>query len=80
MHALARLIGDDDRLGLVTGVAAALLPDAVLRIGATRVAGWIGGVPAGTRTRDPMIKSHVLYRLSYGHALTRRRVVMAPGT
>ena len=22
--------------------------------------------PAGTRTRDPMIKSHVLYRLSYG--------------
>jgi hypothetical protein len=25
--------------------------------------------PAGTRTQDPVIKSHVLYRLSYG--LTR---------
>ena len=25
--------------------------------------------PAGTRTQDPMIKSHVLYRLSYGLAL-----------
>ncbi|MEA2923731.1 MAG: hypothetical protein QOD25_853, partial [Alphaproteobacteria bacterium] len=25
-----------------------------------------GGEPGGTRTRDPMIKSHVLYRLSYG--------------
>jgi hypothetical protein len=24
------------------------------------------GEPGGTRTRDPMIKSHVLYRLSYG--------------
>jgi hypothetical protein len=24
------------------------------------------GEPAGTRTQDPMIKSHVLYRLSYG--------------
>ena len=31
---------------------------------------WFGfvGVPAGIRTPDPMIKSHVLYRLSYGHA------------
>ena len=28
------------------------------------------GEPVGIRTRDPMIKSHVLYRLSYG--LTRR--------
>ena len=26
----------------------------------------IFGEPGGTRTRDPMIKSHVLYRLSYG--------------
>ena len=25
---------------------------------------WIGE-PAGTRTQDPVIKSHVLYRLSY---------------
>jgi hypothetical protein len=24
------------------------------------------GEPAGTRTQDPVIKSHVLYRLSYG--------------
>ncbi len=24
------------------------------------------GEPGGTRTLDPMIKSHVLYRLSYG--------------
>ena len=24
------------------------------------------GEPGGTRTRDPMIKSHVLYQLSYG--------------
>ena len=29
-------------------------------------AGNDGGEPGGTRTRDPMIKSHVLYRLSYG--------------
>jgi hypothetical protein len=26
----------------------------------------LNGEPAGTRTQDPMIKSHVLYRLSYG--------------
>ena len=26
------------------------------------------GEPAGTRTQDPVIKSHVLYRLSYGLA------------
>ena len=24
------------------------------------------GAPTGTRTRDPMIKSHLLYQLSYG--------------
>lgn len=30
------------------------------------------GERGGTRTLDPMIKSHVLYRLSY--ALTRRAV------
>ena len=24
------------------------------------------GAPTGTRTQDPMIKSHLLYRLSYG--------------
>ncbi|MDB5365011.1 MAG: hypothetical protein JWM77_938, partial [Rhodospirillales bacterium] len=24
------------------------------------------GDPGGTRTHDPMIKSHVLYQLSYG--------------
>jgi hypothetical protein len=30
------------------------------------------GERGGTRTHDPMIKSHVLYRLSY--ALTRRAV------
>ena len=29
-------------------------------------AGNDDGEPGGTRTRDPMIKSHVLYRLSYG--------------
>ncbi|MDF2999041.1 MAG: hypothetical protein K0R27_4678, partial [Xanthobacteraceae bacterium] len=28
-----------------------------------------GGEPVGIRTRDPMIKSHVLYRLSYGLTL-----------
>ncbi len=27
------------------------------------------GEPAGDRTRDPVIKSHVLYRLSYGLAV-----------
>jgi hypothetical protein len=32
----------------------------------------INGERGGTRTLDPMIKSHVLYRLSY--ALTRRAV------
>lgn len=26
------------------------------------------GEPGGTRTHDPMIKSHVLYQLSYGLA------------
>ena len=32
----------------------------------------LDGEPGGTRTRDPMIKSHVLYRLSYGlHVQTR---------
>ena len=25
------------------------------------------GAPAGTRTLDPMIKSHLLYQLSYEH-------------
>lgn len=30
-----------------------------------------GNVPAGTRTQDPMIKSHVLYRLSYGHKIKK---------
>src|SRR5690606_37762119 len=29
------------------------------------------GAPAGIRTRDPMIKSHVLYQLSYGLTLRR---------
>ena len=24
------------------------------------------GTPTGTRTQDPMIKSHLLYQLSYG--------------
>ena len=28
------------------------------------------GEPGGIRTHDPMIKSHVLYRLSYGLATT----------
>ncbi len=28
--------------------------------------GWKNGEPGGIRTHDPMIKSHVLYRLSYG--------------
>jgi hypothetical protein len=27
---------------------------------------WLSGEPAGIRTQDPMIKSHVLYQLSYG--------------
>ena len=27
--------------------------------------------PGGARTLDPMIKSHLLYQLSYGVALTR---------
>ena len=31
------------------------------------------GEPGGTRTRDPMIKSHVLYQLSYGLACGVRR-------
>ena len=26
----------------------------------------VSGEPAGIRTQDPMIKSHVLYQLSYG--------------
>ena len=30
------------------------------------------GVPAEARTPDPMIKSHVLYRLSYRHILKRK--------
>ncbi len=29
---------------------------------------FLFGEPAGTRTQDPVIKSHVLYRLSYGLA------------
>jgi hypothetical protein len=29
-------------------------------------AGLFAGEPGGTRTHDPVIKSHVLYRLSYG--------------
>jgi hypothetical protein len=33
---------------------------------------YFNGERGGTRTLDPMIKSHVLYRLSY--ALTRRAV------
>ena len=28
------------------------------------------GEPGGIRTHDPMIKSHVLYQLSYGLATT----------
>ena len=28
------------------------------------------GTPTGTRTQDPMIKSHLLYQLSYGRTLT----------
>ena len=32
------------------------------------VLGRIRGEPGGTRTRDPMIKSHVLYQLSYALA------------
>jgi hypothetical protein len=32
------------------------------------------GEPGGTRTHDPMIKSHVLYQLSYGLQGTKRRV------
>ena len=35
------------------------------------------GAPTGTRTQDPMIKSHLLYQLSYGRkkngSLTRIR-------
>ena len=35
------------------------------------------GTPTGTRTQDPMIKSHLLYQLSYGRkkngSLTRIR-------
>ncbi len=27
------------------------------------------GTPTGTRTQDPMIKSHLLYQLSYGRTL-----------
>ncbi len=34
------------------------------------------GERGGTRTLDPMIKSHVLYRLSY--ALTLRRIMLRP--
>jgi hypothetical protein len=30
------------------------------------------GEPVGIRTRDPMIKSHVLYQLSYGLSASRR--------
>jgi hypothetical protein len=33
----------------------------------TQLFHWLkGGEPGGIRTHDPMIKSHVLYRLSYG--------------
>ena len=32
----------------------------------TNVGEIVGGEPVGIRTRDPMIKSHVLYQLSYG--------------
>lgn len=41
--------------------------------GETWLVGGMGGERAGTRTRDPMIKSHVLYRLSY--ALASREAV-----
>jgi hypothetical protein len=36
------------------------------------------GEPGGTRTRDPMIKSHVLYRLSYGLSLHFNNVARYP--
>ena len=29
------------------------------------------GTPTGTRTQDPMIKSHLLYQLSYGRTFAR---------
>jgi hypothetical protein len=31
-----------------------------------RISGETRGEPGGIRTRDPLIKSQVLYRLSYG--------------
>jgi hypothetical protein len=41
------------------------LPQQIERL-IVRVGQGVFGEPGGTRTRDPMIKSHVLYRLSYG--------------
>ncbi len=39
----------------------------VTLMSARGVAAWSTfGEPAGIRTQDPMIKSHVLYQLSYG--------------
>jgi hypothetical protein len=35
---------------------------------------FVVGEPAGTRTQDPVIKSHVLYRLSYGLSRCARGV------
>lgn len=30
------------------------------------------GAPTGTRTQDPMIKSHLLYQLSYGRSIRNK--------
>jgi hypothetical protein len=35
---------------------------------------FIIGEPGGIRTHDPMIKSHVLYRLSYGLTLSHQQL------
>jgi hypothetical protein len=43
---------------------------AMLSIIKLRQAIDISGEPGGIRTHDPMIKSHVLYQLSYGLATT----------
>ena len=58
------------KVSAITAKAAgALYLPAILGQGAvvlTNVGEIVGGEPVGIRTRDPMIKSHVLYQLSYG--------------
>ena len=55
------------------GMATLIKQRSIRRNSLVKTAGGNGhGERGGTRTLDPMIKSHVLYRLSY--ALTRRAV------